>query len=173
MYFADRGAAWHSKNRKHRIRDIFGRDLPRVPRCGLRMRFGVTLRPAKIRIHAARHDCGNSYSFIAIVEHHRFRESVEAELGGVVRGSARESIPAGQRADIDHVALSAPAHNWQEFMAAIVDTREIQSDHVVPLFGTQLRDAFKDPGASVVYKNVCCAKAIHYMCHEAAHRVQI
>ncbi len=68
---------------------------------------------------AARHDAAYAHAIVSVVQHHRFAEAVEAELGGVVGSATGERILTGQAADVNYVSRARFSKLRKCFAAAV------------------------------------------------------
>ena len=97
---ADRGTLRHSQYREHDIGYILGCNLPTA-----QARSGT-----EIRIYTAWHDIGHADLIFAMIQHHRFGEAIQPELGRIVSCATCKWILPGKAADVD----DRSAASWLE-----------------------------------------------------------
>src|SRR4051812_44251828 len=104
--------------------------------------------------NAARHDVCHSDIILAVVEHRGLAESVQSELRGIVRASARKGVLPSQAAYIDDAAAAGLFKPRKSFSCAIKGARQVDSNHPVPFFNAQLCRGPKDTDTGVIHQNV-------------------
>src|SRR5262249_50275132 len=121
---AEHGTGIGPKKINHNFGNVFGRGLPT---CGGSV-------PRELGRDTARHDVAGADIVVAQVLHHRFAETIQAELRSVVSGRTRKCIDAGQAADVENIAASALLHSRHGGANAIECTGQIGADYGVPVF---------------------------------------
>src|ERR1039458_2490395 len=132
LHVTDHGARRHAQHQGYHLRHVFWRNHP----TGIARTFARL--SAEFRVHAPRHNRADSYMFIAMVQHHRFAETVEPELRGVITGSAAEGILSGQAGDVDDEPAATPRELRQRFPRAIESAIQVEVDVAVPLLRRHL-----------------------------------
>ena len=135
----------HSQQHQYNLPNILWRYLP----------FRHPCRSAtKFCIDASRHNVSDPHVVVAMVQHHGLRETVQSELGSVVRRAARKCILPCQATYIDDVAAATILYPRQRFARAIKRSRQIRLDGLLPIFHCEFRCAFHDAQARIVHQNI-------------------
>ncbi len=125
---------------------VFRGEFPRV--------FVGRLPSRELSGHTSRHNVTDLDILVAKIEHEGFTQTLETELGGVVKGATHESVFARQTADIDDGAAAPVPEVRKGCVAAIKDPRQVRIDDLIPLLGRGLTDGTEDPQTGVVDQNV-------------------
>src|ERR1035438_860416 len=146
---ADHGAGRHSQHHRYRFGDIFRGNHP--TRIG---GPGFPRGTRELRIDAARHDGTYPYVVVAVVEHQRLGESVEAEFRRVIGGAPAEGVAGGQAGDVDDESAAARGETGQGLMSAIESAIQVEIDVEVPLLRRHLPHLAEAPLTAVVHQDV-------------------
>src|SRR5690606_15677133 len=137
----------------HHFGDVLPLQLP--------WRRTVPGQSREVRLDATGHDAADLDSIVADVEHHRFGEAQQPELGRVVCGATGHRVLSGQRPDVDDPATPLRAHVWNRFVGGVEGAVEIRLDHLLPFFRRDLVDRRKAADSRIVDENVEAAMLRH------------
>src|ERR1039457_5070303 len=167
FHAADHGARRHPKHQGYHLRHVLRRDHP----TGVARAFARLC--AEFRVHAPRHNRADTYMVIAMVQHHRFAETVEPKLRGVITRAAAEGVLPGQAGDVDDEPAAAPRKLRQRFPRAVECAVQVEVDVAAPLLRRHLAHLAEHPFAGIVYQDVQATEFAFHRLEEPAHLIYL
>src|SRR5688572_11287231 len=124
----------------------------------LRLHFPIIIivaaRRHELGRHTAGHDVADAHAIVTDFLHQRLAESNQTEFAGVVCGTARERILAGEAADVDDPAAAACDQMRQRGVRAVEHAVQVRLDHHAPGVRLELRNGPKPADSRVVDEDV-------------------